>query len=1658
MEVKGSEKKVFKKLRPINAKFFKKLGDEGRKSIKNAFDSLQAEKQTEVPANIYASNNNSICDTYEQNIEVKKVPGERKILVQKVEIVYPPRRVSHYFSKTYQQDKNDNTNPTYDNYCDTVQSTEESSQYHDTVEISATEHTDDTLTNTDETKNTNLEQLLMDTLTSPTNTIKFTSKCPENRSNNIIPLKMKRIIKKPKIILRTSRFGRTQVLNNATQQVPEVPECIPTIDDITTRLDSTLDSEIPVQSVANDEILSECLKHSDILPQEQGSELILEIKNVSPPTNALVFQSYDIHSVIPDPQRNEFDEAFHGFESNEKESHVILQIKHLEKVLKNFNNFQEAPEIPAQYMAPNISQINEIKSETTIQEFNNPPIQTKDLHNFTFTKDDIEKLDETLKDTNSCSILEDLELENTKLKLIVRHLMEKLQISTLKETFVFEETAEVTEKVTDALMQEDDSIIMNHLTNSNDDVKTFDAVVMNEDNSRKRKNSSSQKNVETLSKISRTTPVLEEPIAISDRFDLLETSSIHNSSISSRRNSAESIISEATSHKSTEVTVEPLAIPTLIEKPSVKEKKATSRRSSKVEKQSLKRSKHKISSRTSSIESIPKPKKDKKNLVQTKLCFNKQIDDLKKNITTSTPKSLRSNRSESTSSTNKNEMIRVDYMKESVTETVKNTVSKVVTHSTDFCKVMEELNVTKKSKKPKVIANDIKPTSTTRERHSHLSNRIKSEETNVVPPILPLPVEQNTSTSKVSKDKSKSVVKQKSVETIVNNSNKNKKDAPEKVKRGRKSGISATQILTPPVLPEEKLEKAIESRVPYDQILTVLRFSSHVSNGRPTLQEKAAIEKKRKETKKLLEALKYFHCGSCQKDVTKQMWHQHWINHGGIAWIDGFEKPFNLNDWEDSLRRFVNNMKTYEVSSLVCAICSEERRSAVGHLSHIIICGFDEETVEARKKECSTCDARMLPFNYPYHKKICTGLVELKTNVEVEEDEDEVAPTSAFDSSGRVKRKAVQKAEKKFKSMLKVFANPLDNLKVKNGIIKCRLCVQSFTDQDVAINHIKTDHEAAKDLFETDDSASDASVHDGSSEESDGSSGDEESEFQTNSDEDSDVAFNHNNVRKRAARPLQTTLPHDSYEMSHVKMAISKVVADWRKMQRITTATLKWTTESHRKNWINEVFPELLASVTVKLEPDTTTLLQSLNFNTKSMKFTNKICASALQFEHQFNIKPDDWEQLQFANVKYDKQGITMFCGGQVSSLDWSPSNSKLNYLAVACNNDASRESNHIVTETHKSIIQIFQFQDLSINADNCCQLMYAFVVNEGPVWSVKFCPTGAPTQQRIGLIAVSTSIGDVLIYSLPNIQHASQSLLHLTPCVVCKVKDEMIFNDIFNQACQLAWFHNCKINLLTAGFLDGTVAIWDMNNMKSHKKEASSNVIYPSSVIVAHIERITAIDIRSTNDAIYLVTSGLDRKVRTFSMNETNVLHEVSNYQCKSRLFSAKWWHNWPTMLLGEDECFTTNTLFMRNPYEFAFRYHSFYAFPGSVMDISINNFVNTAMVVTDSGDVFGYEAPQLLICSDMKFKENELKFHSFADFSKIRTGDEEEIGIVFCDLKVKLLFKSNRKRRQDDLPYINNLQINQVCFNPNENTNKCYALGYANGFVRVRFIPKPK
>lgn len=75
------------------------------------------------------------------------------------------------------------------------------------------------------------------------------------------------------------------------------------------------------------------------------------------------------------------------------------------------------------------------------------------------------------------------------------------------------------------------------------------------------------------------------------------------------------------------------------------------------------------------------------------------------------------------------------------------------------------------------------------------------------------------------------------------------------------------------------------------------------------------------------------------------------------------------------------------------------------------------------------------------------------------------------------------------------------------------------------------------------------------------------------------------------------------------------------------------------------------------------------------------------------NTKITEWKQLDVGKSVEDKNSFTMFCGGSVSSLDWSQSMKGKNFLAVACN--SSKNKSFDLEATSKSYIQIYQFENL---------------------------------------------------------------------------------------------------------------------------------------------------------------------------------------------------------------------------------------------------------------------------------------------------------------------------------------------------------------------------
>jgi hypothetical protein len=214
---------------------------------------------------------------------------------------------------------------------------------------------------------------------------------------------------------------------------------------------------------------------------------------------------------------------------------------------------------------------------------------------------------------------------------------------------------------------------------------------------------------------------------------------------------------------------------------------------------------------------------------------------------------------------------------------------------------------------------------------------------------------------------------------------------------------------------QERVEDPIEKLVPYNEILEAIK-SCVVVKGRHTkvLNEKQAEQ--RNENLKALRSLKHFICGNCKLKVSKHKWKQHFVDHGGLAWIEGFEDPIKLNDWNEAVRRTIRSQKIYNLTSMKCPHCRQEKKSALGHLSHLLICCETEEAIEGKKIQCENCKVKFLPCNSTAHKNKCVGLMPLQ-EVDDGDDEREADKSSNeegfdennFNSSGRRKRKAVKK-------------------------------------------------------------------------------------------------------------------------------------------------------------------------------------------------------------------------------------------------------------------------------------------------------------------------------------------------------------------------------------------------------------------------------------------------------------------------------------------------------------------------------------------------------------------------------------------------------------------------------------------------------------------------
>lgn len=116
-----------------------------------------------------------------------------------------------------------------------------------------------------------------------------------------------------------------------------------------------------------------------------------------------------------------------------------------------------------------------------------------------------------------------------------------------------------------------------------------------------------------------------------------------------------------------------------------------------------------------------------------------------------------------------------------------------------------------------------------------------------------------------------------------------------------------------------------------------------------------------------------------------------------------------------------------------------------------------------------------------------------------------------------------------------------------------------------------------------------------------------------------------------------------------------------------------------------------------------------------------------------------------------------LYGGGPVRQVDWIPVplQQSSQYLAVLCKRDASEIVMHSIGQSEQCCsLQIWMIEKLPLRLSEAAKtlptLVYCVAYDLGPVLTWAFCPSGAFSEDRLGLVAMPTRAGDVHVIALP--------------------------------------------------------------------------------------------------------------------------------------------------------------------------------------------------------------------------------------------------------------------------------------------------------------------
>lgn len=479
-----------------------------------------------------------------------------------------------------------------------------------------------------------------------------------------------------------------------------------------------------------------------------------------------------------------------------------------------------------------------------------------------------------------------------------------------------------------------------------------------------------------------------------------------------------------------------------------------------------------------------------------------------------------------------------------------------------------------------------------------------------------------------------------------------------------------------------------------------------------------------------------FKCGNCQLEIRENRWKAHEFQHFGVTYRVGIDEAIDVDDSATQSRIMIRFMKHNKIQYLKCPKCDEKKRSALGYISHVEMCGLTESEAKSLKAECEYCKKLYRKVSLPSHQQSFCAIRRLelaqqkaeemiKTACETEPDEqrEEVI----YSESGRPKR-IIKKAKVVLSKVVDEFikvgskitggtvknwtnqlhdeniiqctnenctfqTNNVDEMRThfkqcRESILQCRICNKIEHSRDQIVEHIESMHSHILKMDDSDEDADNPDDDDFKATNESSCGGSSDGEFDNDDDVDDDdldglpnnklVRKKFKPIRRKRTIPLKRVMEEESPSLWEMVSTFYTQILNTR--PGYYRKTTQWTKEFIEQNYDLNM---LAIKNHTRIDIDFVRLPQrELNkflglLNLKSPSF---LCCNENQYRLEKSDLPDgNWNQLNFlenvVNMHTKTGSAILFCGGKIIAADWIPFPSDYNgrqVLAVCAQSKGS--------------------------------------------------------------------------------------------------------------------------------------------------------------------------------------------------------------------------------------------------------------------------------------------------------------------------------------------------------------------------------------------------